>query len=62
MAAWRLLALSVSFTMLYFARPALKFSMNAGHSMNSPLKVGKGMVGGLMGCLTMIGPDVETVV
>ena len=29
--------------------------------MNSPLKVGKGMVGGLMGCWTMIGPDVETV-
>ena len=29
--------------------------------MNSPLKVGKGMVGGLMGCWMMIGPDVEKI-
>ena len=45
--------------MLYFARPALKFSMNVGHSINSQLKVGRGMVGGLMGCWMMIDSDVE---
>lgn len=46
------------FTLL---KPAAKFSKNAGHSMNSPLKVGNSMVNGLMGCWIMIGSDVDAV-